>query len=258
MTHAGPERRNSERVSTPPEIAEAKLAFREGDTPEVKLAVLEGIGSLVDRKKAALTATTTEAPASKADLSPEQQQAQWLNELESRFNTLSKLHEGINWIDVEKALKADPESMAKLQALDAKGHQMNVFGEENDKFIFVSAWDRYEQVATDHRNITYDSKGQRLAEGKGYSPNGNAMSIIADIMGVEEDEAINYLADPRFHKQLRKAIAVNGRAWLKTDIVTRKTGKALSGYPYGINRIHAYLPYDARSFRAALRVKKMV
>ena len=62
----------------------------------------------------------------------------WLGDFKSRFDALPQLHKGVQWEDVEKSLKADPESMAKLQALDAKGHAMNVFGEEKGEFIFAS------------------------------------------------------------------------------------------------------------------------
>lgn len=181
----------------------------------------------------------------------------FLDILKTHFDALPQLHKGIQWTDVEKSLKADPESMRKLQTLDEKGHAMNVFGEENGEFVFASAWDNYEQVAPDHKNIAYDTEGQKLAEKQGYTPNGNAVSIIAKIMGVKEDEASNYLADPKFHEQLREAIDVNGWAWLKTDAATRKTGNAFDGDRDGIFKFRAGSYSDAGgSFRAALRVKK--
>lgn len=180
----------------------------------------------------------------------------WFLDLKSRFDALPELHEGIQWTDVERSLRADPETTAKLMVFDEKGHKMNVFGEEGDEFIFVSAWNKHQQVASDHKNIAYDTEGQKLAEQQGYKPNGNAVSIIAKIMDASEDEANNYLADPKFHEQLRRAIAVNGWAWLKTDAATRRTGVALYGNRNGINGGGA-IPRDGDgSFRAALRVKK--
>jgi len=193
------------------------------------------------------------ASESKKELSPEQ--VAWLGELKTRFDALPQLHKGVEWADVEKSLRADPESMARLQALDEKGHKMNVFGEKNGEFIFVSAWDNYEQVAPDHRNIAYDTEGQKLAEKNGYKPNGNAVSIIARIMSVKEDEAVNYLADPGFHEQLRKAIAVNGWAWLKTNAAIRKAG-AFTGDRDGLGSINTGNPDAYGSFRAELWVKK--
>jgi len=189
----------------------------------------------------------TSASESKKELTPEQIE-DWLGEFKTRFDALPQLHKGIKFAEVEKSLKADPESMAKLQALDAKGHAMNVFGEESGEFIFASAWDNYEKVSLDHRNIAYDLEGQKLAEKNGYKPNGNAVDI-AKAMGV-------VLADPNLHEQLRKAIAVNGGAWLKTDAATRKNGYALDGNSTGIYVSYALNHPDNGSFRAALRVKK--
>jgi len=217
-----------------------ELELREADAERVdelragakeKLLAMAGYST---EKAAAELSPVVEAKDTTKELAPEQAEKTWLGEFKTRFDALSELHKGIQWADVEKSLKADPESMAKLQALDAKGHAMNVFGEEKGEFIFASAWDKFEQVAPDHRNITYDLEGQKLAEEQGYKPNGNAVSIIAKIMGVKEDEAGSYLADPEFHEQLRKAIAVDGWAWLKTDAATRKAGFALSGYHYDV------------------------
>ncbi|MCX6734602.1 MAG: DUF4256 domain-containing protein [Candidatus Peregrinibacteria bacterium] len=174
------------------------------------------------------------------ELSPEQL---WLGQLEARFNLLPQLHKNIQWIDVEKSLKADPESMLKLQALDEKGHSMNVFGEENGEFIFASAWDNYEQVSKDHRNIVFDKKAED------NMCNGNATDI-AKALGVD-------LADPKLHEQLIRAIKVNGWAWLKTDEATRKIGAAFHGDHDGVYRNLANYHVDNGSFRAALRVKKI-
>jgi len=223
--------------------AKEKLLALAGYTTEKAVAELSPVA-----------APTVESEAKK-ELSPEQV-ALWLGEFKTRFDTLPGLHKGVQWPDVEKSLKADPESMAKLQALDEKGHAMNVFGEEKGEFIFTSAWNEYKQVAPGHRDITYDAEGQRLAEKEGYKPNGNAVSIIAKIMGVKEDEAGNYLADSKFHEQLRKEIAVNGWAWLKTDAATRKAGYAFNGRDFGVFKRNTFNLIDRGSFRAALRVKK--
>lgn len=188
------------------------------------------------------------------EVTPEQE---WLIALKTRFDDLPQLHEGVVWPDVQKSLIADPESMAKLQALDEKGHAMNVFGEENGEFIFASCWTDIEEVSADHKNITHDLKAQKLAEKQGHKPSSNAVSIIAKIMGVKEDKASNYLADPKFHEQLIKVIAINGGAWLKTDAATRETGSALCGNRYGIRKYDARDHGDLGSFRAAVRVKKV-
>jgi hypothetical protein len=55
---------------------------------------------------------------------------------------------------------------------------------------------------------------------------------------------------------LRKAVQVNGWAWLKTDASTRKAGIALYGNNNGIYIDYAFYYFDFGSFCAALRVKK--
>lgn len=160
---------------------------------------------------------------------------------------------------MEKALIASLDAINKLRALDEKGHQMNVFGEENGEFIFVSAWRDIENVSEEHRNICFDAEGQKEAEGRGFGPAGNAVDIIAKIMGVDENVARNYLADPKYFEQLRKAVEnnINGWAWLKTDSNTRKTGSAFVGSDRdGSDNNFALAHFAYGSFRAALRVKK--
>lgn len=199
--------------------------------------------------------TEEEATDRVLEKSPEQQ---WFADFETRFNDrkLAKLHEGIAWEDVKKCLEADTELVRNLMAFDAKGHRMNVFGEEGDEFIFASAWNEYSEVSPDHRNISFDTEGERFAKKLGWNPSGNAVKIIADIIGVKEKEAAQYLADPALHMQLLKVIAVNGVAYLKTDAATRAAGGALIGRGYGFSRVYAHYYNDSGSFRAVLRGKK--
>ncbi len=184
----------------------------------------------------------------KRELSPERV---WLGQFKARFDSLPQLHEGVQWTDVEKSLKAYPESTAKLRALDAKGHNINVFGEENGEFVFASAWNTYGQVSLDHRNIVFDKPAQEYLTKHFPSQkcNGNATDIVLSI-GAD-------LADQELHEQLRKVIAVSGWAWLRTDAATKKTGSALCGYGDGVNGYDADNHDAGGSFRAALRVKKV-
>jgi hypothetical protein len=180
-----------------------------------------------------------------------------LEGLKKRFDAMPQLHKGVKWADVEKALLAAPETLNKLAVFDEKGHEMNVFGEENGEFIIASAWTDVEKVAEDHRNICFDAEGQTIAEERGEKPNGNAVDIIARIMGVKEDEARDYLADEKFYEKLRKLVVLNGWAWLKTDAATRKFNGAFVGVLNGIFRGGASNRDDRGSFRVALRVKKV-
>ena len=258
------DRRQNEQLSTSEGIAEARLAtlrFREGDDERaIPLVMVDKINAkygvvlkdAVSTDKTAegqaseqIGSTTIPAAAQKPEITPEQQ---WFGEFKASFDALPQLHKGVQWADVEKSLKADLEQLRKLQTLDEKGHDMNVFGEENGEFVFASGWSDYNKVSSDHRNIVYDLEGQKLAESQGYKPIGNAVNIAVS-MGAD-------VADPKFHEQLRREVAVNGWAWLKTDAATRKAGDAFLGDSYGFCRYCAYDERGYGSFRAALRVKK--
>lgn len=229
----------SERSKRP--VDPITLAQREDDN-------LEALQAAIDKKRGAVDAVMAEATEPGTELSPEQL---WLDEFQTRFNALSQLHEEIEWADVERSLKADPEAMRKLQVLDGKGHAMNVFGEEGNEFIFVSAWNNYEQVAADHRKVVFDIQAQGWLKDKrpGEKFNGNAINI-AKALGVD-------LADPKFHEQLRRIIAINGWAWLKTNFPTIEAIRgALSGDDSGISRRDVRNREVNGSFRVDLRVKK--
>ena len=202
-----------------------------------------------DRIRALYGSEPAEADLANLELSLEQV---WFHEFKGRFDALPKLHKGIQWTDVEKSLKADSESAAKLMALDAKGHAMNVFGEEKGEFVFASGWTDYNEVAEDHRNIMFDKATQdkRARDFPDGTCNGNATDIVT-AMSVE-------LAEKALHEQLRKAVGLNGWAWLKTDAATRKAGIAsCGGSGGGVLTCGADSNYGGSgSFRASLRVKK--
>lgn len=191
-------------------------------------------------------------------LSPERVEV-WLGEFKTRFYSLEALHKGIEWSDVEKSLRADPEAIREFQELDAHGHRMNVFGEKNGEYIIASAWNDYKEVSADHRNITYDLEAQKLVENNSNKRIGNAVSILAKIKGIKEDEADLYLADPSLHEQLRKVVRLDGWAWLKIDVASRKQGLAPAGFKdgVGVGRVRVREHDATGSFRAERKVKKV-
>lgn len=196
--------------------------------------------------------------------SPEQP---WFGQLKAHLRAhfedekLSRLHEGIPWGDVERAINnafnEDPEFIRRLMACEATGHAMNVFGEANDEFIWASGWGDYQAVSEDHQHISYDAVGEQQARDSLFNPRGNAVSIVARMMDVSEQEATNYLADSKLHEQLRAVIKIIGWAWVKTDDETRKAGYALYSNSGGINSSYANsCNFAGGSFRVELRVKK--
>ncbi|MDP2642462.1 MAG: DUF4256 domain-containing protein [Candidatus Peregrinibacteria bacterium] len=219
---------------------------RAGDLTNQALKTrVEGILDLAnsDESKPASGKTdliTDTASAPKPELTPEQK---WFGEFKARFDALPQLHQGVQWKDVDASLKADPEAMRKLKALDEKGHEMNVFGEKNGEIQFRSAQRDVTEIALEHRTIMYDKQAQ--TDSPQYKINGNAEDIAVS-MGVE-------LADKELYEQLR---VQNGWVWSKTDEATRKTGEAFDGNLYGIFLFNANAHDSNGSFCAALRVKK--
>ena len=173
-----------------------------------------------------------------------------LASIKKRFVALPGLHPDIEWEDVQAALFNDLETLGKIKALDAKGHEMNVMEEDNGEFVFVSCWTDYNQVSPDHKNIVFDRVAQdRVAiRYPQESCNGNAVEIV-NAMGAE-------LADEKYHNQLRGVTDVNGWAWLKTDQATRKAGSARFGDLVGVGSYDANNHYVNGAFRSELRVKE--
>jgi len=203
------DRRQNERPTPPEDVAEARLAalkFREGDDEK---AILLAMANKINKRygvvlgdtesperhekgpsSAQTDAGTKPSESQKPELSPEQK---YLEELKTRFDAMPNLHKGVKWEDVEKSLKKDPEAMRKLQALDEKGHEMNIFRSENDGEIqFRTAQRDVTKIAAKYRTIMYDTKAE--TDYPKYRANGNAVDI-AKSMGVE-------LADKKLYEQL--------------------------------------------------------
>jgi hypothetical protein len=185
-------------------------------------------------------------------LSPEQQE-KLLSTLKSRFKTNRKLHEKIQWADVEKALKAHPEKMWSLQQLEATGGEPDVIGEENGEFVFG---DCSGESPTGRRNVVFDKEAEEYLK-KHYPDekcNGNAADMVAEY-GVD-------FMDETQYRELQKKLKLdqNTLSWLKTPADIRKSGYALYGNRCNddvyVVQLGAYYRYGDRAFRASLRVKK--
>ena len=225
--------------------------------PELKNEVKE---ALVSERRSSLNnvLTETKTPKPLKELSPEEID-KYLSEFKENFDALPQLHEGIEWADVEKALRADPKSATQLRALDLEGQRMNIFREEHGKFVIASAWDNYEQLNKEHIKICFDAEGEEMAKRRFYKPNGNAVGIIAKTIGVSEKKARHYLADPKRDEQLRKVIEVDGAAWHKTDGATRQICRAIVCDGVGTTQARSVLAHQPihGSFRVEIRVKKV-
>ena len=90
----------------------------------------------------------------------------------------------------------------------------------------------------------YDQQAEK--DNPQYEGTHNAIDLAASL-GCE-------LADPELYEQLR---VQNGWVWLKTDAQTRKSGRALFGYRYGVSFYEdPYNYYDTGALCPSLRVKK--
>jgi len=242
-------------------LAEARksnpdLTVDDMGTEKFKLRKSDDKNAMIDavRGEAAKLAqfTVTERPGEvtknpvedkKNELTTEQA---WFGEFKTRFDAIPQLHKGVQWTDVEKSLQAAPESMRKLQVLDAAGFEMNVFRAKNSGEIqFRTAQTDVTKIASAYRTIMYDKQAE--TDYPQYKTNGNAVDLAAKTFGCE-------LADKELYEQLR---VQKGWVWLKTDRATRDTGSAFTGHYHGVNRGDAYNHGDNGSFCAALRVKKV-
>lgn len=185
------------------------------------------------------------------ELSPEEQTT-LLSTLKSRFEKNKKLHPKLSWVDVDKALKADPEKLWSLQQLENTGGEPDVFAPKGDEtdFLFV---DCSKESPDKRRNVVFDRESEDFLQ-KNYPQeicNGNAVDK-AEAMGVD-------LMDESQWDALRKKLFIdeNTWSWLKTPSDVRKTGCALCGDRTDMYQDNANFRGNSRGFRCALRVKKV-
>lgn len=202
-------------------------------------------------KKAAEESQPVEAKRAKTELSPEQVE-KWLSAFKARFDVTPHLHMGVEFADVEKALRADPDAMRAFAELDQNGHETNVFGEDAKIFEIGTC---AVEAAIGHRNIVFDEAAQDLL-GEGEKCNGNTVDLAKEI-GVDlmDGDQVNSLI-----KKLKKNNQrLNSRTWdwLKTDTATRKRGRALFVHNNMMVEDVANPHGDYGSFRAVRRVNRV-
>ncbi len=188
----------------------------------------------------------------KRELTPEQAEV-LLGTLEARFKNEKhkKLHVGIQWDAVKKFLEKTPENLWSLQQLEASGGEPDVTGETEGEFIFE---DCSLESPSGRRNVAYDREAQTSAEQRGECCNGNAVDI-ANRWRVEMQDKASYL---KLQGKLRMDSHTD--SFLGTPQNIRKNGAALVGsrgdVRVFVREYAARDRYDARGWRAALRVRK--
>ena len=178
-------------------------------------------------------------PSAKPATAPETSESgkTLIGNLKSRFDSHPDWHKGVEWAEVEKALREDPEALRSLQNLEVTGGEPQVVGIEGGEFVFE---DRSEESPSGRRNLDFD---QADAQRKGFGPN------------VRFQSSDSYRAMQKTGK-----FDLESWSWLETDAKTREAGNALDGYRgvevvfVSVGPAGAHGPY--RGWRAALRVKK--
>ncbi|KLU40282.1 MAG: hypothetical protein AA931_01285 [Peptococcaceae bacterium 1109] len=173
-----------------------------------------------------------------------------LKRLEERFQANMHRHQGIEWEAVRARLRAVPDKLCSLQAMEETGGEPDVIGvDEQGHYIFC---DCSPESPAGRRNTCYDRSGQDERERKGVYPQGNAVDGAAE-MGIE-------LLDEEQYRALQQVGPFDTKtsSWIKTPEDMRKKGGALFGdYRYG--RVFFYHNsagsfYSSRGFRGLIRV----
>lgn len=175
----------------------------------------------------------------------------FLATLKARFEKNRELHRGILWNEVERALRAHPDCVQKLQKLEETGGEPDVILIEKDAFRFG---DCSEETPYRRRNVVFDKKAEELLSAKSSDRtwNGNAIDD-AEAWGVELMSEDEY----RF-LQMHGTYDQKTWSWLKTPHAIRTSGDALLGGRSG-TLIHlrsdlAHNHYVIGGFRCCLSV----
>ena len=184
------------------------------------------------------------------DLSPEQGE-ELLKTLKLRFEKNRNRHKGLEWPKIQAKLKAYPEKLSSLHAMESTGGEPDVVGydQKTGEYIF---YDCAAESPTGRRSICYDREGQQEREKKGVHPAGNAVDLAA-AMGIELLNAVQYRGLQKLGEFDTKT-----ESWIQTPADIRKLGGALfCDRRYGhVFVFHNSAPsfYAARGFRGSLRV----
>lgn len=181
-------------------------------------------------------------------LTPEQR-TQLLRALQTRFNTNTNRHGGLEWAQVQTKLEANPEKLWSLNEMERTGGEPDVVGndENTGEYIFH---DCSAESPKDRRSLCYDRKA--LASRKEHKPKSSALDMAA-AMGIE-------LLTEEQYRQLQKFgdFDTKTSSWIQTPSRIRELGGALfCDRRYDMvfvyhNGAESY--YASRGFRGSLRV----
>lgn len=181
-------------------------------------------------------------------LPPEQQEA-LLKLLKARFEKNGNRHQGIEWMNVQAKLLANPEKLWSLEEMEATNGEPDVIGydEQTGEYIFC---DCSAESPKGRRSFCYDH--QALASRKEYKP-ANSVVNAANEMSIEVLTEEQY----RALQQLGQ-FDLKTSSWVKTPTDVRELGGAIF-CDRRFGRVFTYHNgaesyYAARGFRGSLRV----
>lgn len=184
------------------------------------------------------------------ELSPKQAE-ELLKTLKVRFEKNMNRHTGLAWSKIQEKLKAHPEKLASLHAMESTGGEPDVVGYEKktSEYIF---YDCAPESPSGRRSICYDREAQTEREKKGVHPAGNAVDLAA-AMGIEILNEDQYRALQKLGEFDTKT-----ESWIQAPADIRKLGGAIfADRRYSrVFVFHNSAPsfYAARGFRGSLRV----
>lgn len=224
----------AERNSTIAEI-EAK-----GDlAPALEKVILEAL--------LAIKSATPEDSQGEPELSPERTAT--LTALQSNYERLQLLSNGVTWAAAEKSFRASPDKLDQFGRIlkERPNSDLTVVGRKDGEIKFVEVAANCPGV----KNIAYDEAAQEEAQRRGERCDGNAVDVTASF-GAKP-------ASPDLYEPLRGKVPdldKNTWAWLLTDAATRANGFALFGNVGYVGMHLASYHSDTRGVRCELGVKE--
>ena len=181
-------------------------------------------------------------------LSADQQDA-LLDALQARFEKNMHRHKSLKWADVEARLKAHPEKLRSLDAMEETGGEPDIVGHDKKSGALI-IMDCSAESPKGRRSICYDREG--LESRKEHRPANSAVDMAAE-MGIE-------MLNEEQYRELQKLEAFDRKtsSWVLTPPAIRKLGGALfcdrrfdHVFTYH-NGAQSY--YGGRAFRGVLEV----
>jgi hypothetical protein len=185
---------------------------------------------------------------SKNELAPEQRD-ELLRVLKARFEKNMNRHKGLEWVDVQARLEANPGKLWSLHEMERSGGEPDVvdMDEKTGEILF---YDCSAESPAGRRSLCYDRAA--LESRKEHKPIDSALDMAVG-MGIE-------LLTEEQYRELQKLgnFDTKTSSWVKTPAEIRKLGGALfcdrrynAVFVYH-NGADSY--YGARGFRGLLRV----